>query len=41
MVMTDETIYLGGPIPADLKAKIDAQVEEHGWKIGRVVIGIW
>lgn len=38
--MADEPKYIGGPIPADLKDKIDAQVEEYGWKIGRVVIGM-
>ena len=25
MFMADETSYLGGPIPTDLKTKIDAQ----------------
>ena len=38
--MVDESKYIGGPIPSELKDKIDAQVEECGWKIGRVVIGM-
>ncbi len=40
MFMAGDTKYIGGPIPSDLKDKIDAQVEECGWKIGRVVVGM-
>ena len=40
MFMADDTKYIGGPIPSDLKDKIDEQVEECGWKIGRVVVGM-